>query len=249
MIEMSELLEFETDAALAAQSDDTRPTLIERIRDDILTCRLPPGTRLQTDDVRARYSSGISQVREALMRLEAEDLVVFVQNKGFRVAPVSEAQLRDLNQIRTDLEGIALRRSIKNGNVEWEAEFVASYHRLSRQSKFAPGSNRQISEAWSREHRIFHMSLISACGSPILKSILRNLYDQAERYIVLAASRRSTPKSDLIGHEAIMKAVLARDADKACELSRLHIDLTLGAATPRSDDQRSSLREARAGRR
>jgi GntR family carbon starvation induced transcriptional regulator len=225
--------ETETNGTTASEASTEGGTpLVERIRGDILSCRLPPGTRLQTEDLRARYLSGISQVREALMRLESEDLVVFVQNKGFRVAPVSEEQLRDLNQIRADLESIALRRSIKNGDVQWEAELVASYHRLSRQSKIVRGSKNEISEAWSREHRIFHTSLIAACGSPILKSILRNLYDQAERYIVLAAARRSTPKDDLIGHEAILNAVLARDADKACELSRLHIDLTLGAATP-----------------
>ena len=210
---------------------EAESSLIERIRSDILICRLEPGSRLQMDDLKTRYAVGNSPVREALMRLEAEDLVVFVQNKGFRVAPVSESQLRDLNQVRSDLEAIALRRSIENGDLEWEAEFVASFHRLSRQSKFVPGSKTQVSEAWSREHRIFHASLISACGSPILRSILRNLYDQAERYIVLAASRRKTPEDDVVGHEAIMKAVLERDADKACELSRLHIDLTLGAVS------------------
>jgi DNA-binding GntR family transcriptional regulator len=50
--------------------------LFERLRLDILHCRLKPGSRLLFKDLRNRYGSGLSPLREALMRLVADGLVL-----------------------------------------------------------------------------------------------------------------------------------------------------------------------------
>ena len=50
--------------------------LFDRIRLDILHCNLQPGSRLLFRDLRATYGSGQSPLREALMRLASEQLVV-----------------------------------------------------------------------------------------------------------------------------------------------------------------------------
>src|SRR5687767_6104409 len=55
--------------------------VFEQLRGDILECRLAPGTRLRFKDLRARYGSGLSPLREALMRLVADDLVVLEDHK------------------------------------------------------------------------------------------------------------------------------------------------------------------------
>ena len=52
----------------------------EAIRSAILRCRLPPNTRLRLEELRARYCAGASPLREALMRLEAESLVMRVDH-------------------------------------------------------------------------------------------------------------------------------------------------------------------------
>ena len=58
-----------------------------RIRSDILVGDLLPGSRLRMEELRDRYGIGFSPLREALMRLEAEGLVLLRQNKGFQVLP------------------------------------------------------------------------------------------------------------------------------------------------------------------
>src|SRR5579872_2820386 len=63
---------------------------LNRIRSDIIACRLMPDERLRFEALRERYGMGVSPLREALMRLEAEGLVRLEQNKGFRVSEVSE---------------------------------------------------------------------------------------------------------------------------------------------------------------
>ncbi len=109
---------------------------LTRLRSDILNCRLMPNERLRVEALRERYGMGTSPIREALMRLEAEGLVALEQNKGFRVSDVSAENLIDLMSTRIEIEGIALRWSLKNGGVDWEANLVSAFHRLSRQEKF-----------------------------------------------------------------------------------------------------------------
>jgi DNA-binding GntR family transcriptional regulator len=101
--------------------------VFRQIRIDIVTCRLMPNERLRVESLRKRYGVGGSPIREALMRLEAEGLVILEQNKGFRVSPASREHLLDLMKTRVEIEGLALRWSIENGGVDWEANLLAAF--------------------------------------------------------------------------------------------------------------------------
>jgi DNA-binding GntR family transcriptional regulator len=210
--------------------DAVEPTLnaavLRQIRADIVACRLAPNERLRVEALRARYGVGGSPIREALMRLEAEGLVILEQNKGFRVSPVSLEQLHDLMSTRVEIEGIALRWSIEKGGVEWEADLLAAFHRLSRQKKTERGSGNAISAAWLKEHRNFHSALVAACGSRKLMSIREGLFDQAERYASLSIISKFPTRNDIGEHEQIMRAALARQAARATQLLRAHFERT-----------------------
>src|SRR5262245_43084775 len=99
--------------------------VFERLRADILECRLAPGTKLRFKDMRARYRAGLSPLREALMRLAADDLVILEDHKGFRVAPVSQEELVDLAMTWFELEALGIRRSIRKGDDRWAANIKA----------------------------------------------------------------------------------------------------------------------------
>ena len=200
---------------------------LSRIRSDIIACRLMPNERLRFEALRERYGIGVSPLREALMRLEAEGLVQLEQNKGFRVSEVSRENLLDLMQTRIEIESIALRWSLEKGGVEWEANLLGAFHRLSRQSKIDPSDPEAINETWSREHAAFHAALVSACNSQTLMSIRERLFEQAERYVSLSIMSNAPLRDDVGEHKQLMRAALNRDMDKAIELNRLHIGRTL----------------------
>jgi DNA-binding GntR family transcriptional regulator len=211
-------------------SQDVSPSLsaqvFERLRSDIIDCRLQPDARLRLEELRERYGAGASPIREALMRLEVEGLVVLEQNRGFRVSPISRAHLVDLSANRIEIEGLALRWAIERGGVDWEAEIIGAFHRLSRQEKTAPAQAGRIGEGWKKEHRAFHRALVAGCGSPILLATCEALFDQGERYVALSIARRAPPRDDVAEHKRIMEAVLARDAVAAIAANREHIERT-----------------------
>jgi GntR family carbon starvation induced transcriptional regulator len=209
--------------------ETVEPTLnaavFRRIRAEILSCRLMPNERLRMEALRERYSVGGSPIREALMRLEAEGLVELEQNKGFRVSPVSQEQLIDVMRMRREIEALALRWSIEKGDVEWEANLLGAFHRLSRQTKIDVHGNT-IDPNWSREHRAFHAALAAASGSRTLLNIRDGLFDQAARYVALSVMWRAVRRNDIAEHEQIMQAALNRNVSRAVELNNEHIDST-----------------------
>jgi DNA-binding GntR family transcriptional regulator len=219
---------------------DSKSTLnarvLAQIRSDIVTCRLLPNERLRIEALRARYQAGATPIREALMRLAAEGLVELEHNKGFRVSAVSRERLDDLMRCRIEIECLALRWSIERGGVEWEADLLGAFHRLSRERKVGASDRSAISPQWSKQHRAFHLALAAACGSPTLLAIRAGLFEQAERYVALSIVSRAMLRDDVAEHEQIMRAALARDGGRAVKLMSEHIGRT-AAKVARSLEQ------------
>ncbi len=116
---------------------------------------------------------------------------------------------------------------MEKGGVEWEADLLGAFHRLSRQTKIDPANPDAISEAWSKEHADFHAALVAASASPTLLSIRARLFEQAERYVALSIMSSGPLRDDVTEHKNLMRAALNREVDKAVELNRVHIMRTL----------------------
>src|SRR3546814_17788514 len=73
---------------------------------------------------------GFTPLREALMRLSSEGLVLAEEQRGFRVAPATLADLEDIMTSRAEIEALALQRAIRLGGDDWEARIVAAFHQI-----------------------------------------------------------------------------------------------------------------------
>lgn len=197
----------------------------ERLRREIITVAVPPGERLHIRSLCDRFDVGLSPMREALSRLSSEGLVAQSDHRGFAVAMMNEADLVDLTRARTWLNEIAIRKSIEHGDVAWEESVVLSFHRLQRTPRFAPGFEAERSEAWEIAHRNFHTSLISASGSDRLTRYCETLFDSAERY--RHVGRMAGVKGNRDGeHRDLMEAAVARDAETAARVIKMHFEHT-----------------------
>ena len=126
-----------TDVAVAERPGEAKGrTLIEAayatLRSEIIDGTLEPGAKLRTEELRARYDVSGSTIREALTRLLGEALVTSEGQRGFRVAPASLDDFRDLTEVRKLIETEALRQAIAAGGEAWEADIVAAFYRLSK---------------------------------------------------------------------------------------------------------------------
>lgn len=202
-------------------------TLVEssynRIRSDIIGGKLAPGSKLRIEELRGDYKIGASPLREALNRLAGEGFVTVEEQRGFRVAPVSPDDLRDLSRMRVMLECEALRESIRNGGDEWEANLVASHHRLQKAEQFF---GKDLAE-WELRNDEFHEALVAACASSWLLRLRHLLYEQHKRYRFIAILSQQEGRDVHREHNDILEATLARDIKAACKATELHIQYTM----------------------
>lgn len=226
-------------------------TLVEfaydAIRQDILSGALPPGEKLRVEALKEHYQVGSSTLREALTLLVADALVTAEGQRGFRVAPVSLADIRDITTLRKMLETQALRSSIAHGGDEWEASLVAAWHRLSKVEERIYEDPQGLSGEWEERNEAFHDALISACDSHWLMHFRGILYHQSERYRRIALAGRVVARDVHQEHRAIFEATLARDADAACRFTEEHIDRTLEALSRMFQDDATPPPPGRAG--
>ena len=198
--------------------------VLEQLRHDILECRLKPATRLRFAELRLRYGVGTSPLREALMRLASDGLVVLEDHRGFHVAPVSKAKLLDITFMRRELETKALLLGIQNGDEQWEMRVLTAYHALSRRSR--PHRDGAMDPEWEARHRVFHFALVSGCGSEWLLRFRSILYDQWDRYRRLSIKCAKDDRDFTREHRELMEAALERDAEAATYLMNKHITMS-----------------------
>ena len=213
----------ETQSAKGA-SETLSGSAYELLRDDIVAGRYEPETKLRIEDLCKTYKIGASPMREALSRLAAGNFVTSEPQRGYWVAPVSLAEYHDLVNQRLNLETAALIDSIEHGDVEWESNVVAAYHRLARaHAKLADGTQESFI-AWAREDRAFHFATIANCSSPWLKRFCQLILNQLaryhrQRYLSGVAPGDQTDQE----HARFMRAVVERDSEKAANMLRKHI--------------------------
>lgn len=196
-----------------------------RIRQDIVAGRLGAGQKLQPDLLEAEYGIGRSPIREALSRLATEGLVLGEGQRGFQVSPVTRDELLDIADLRKRFSSLALARSIARGDDAWEADVVASYHRLQKiEDTLQSTGVAEAADEFEKRNRAFHTSLESASGSPWLNHFCELLYDQSERYRRSFVRYPEISESIKRQHKAILDASMARDANLACRLLEDHIE-------------------------
>ncbi len=144
----------------------SQPTAIDGYRwlkNDIIRGTYQPDEKLRMSLLTARYALGVGPLREALSQLVAERLVTVVNQKGYRVASMSEAELLDIFDARANMEAMLVRLAIERGDDAWEAEILARAHMLSKLE--ASDASEHMLDEWDQRHQAFHSAIVAGCGS------------------------------------------------------------------------------------
>lgn len=228
MLENTALAES-AEPARAAEPKTLVEAAYKQLRRDIIEGVHAPGDKLRVEHLKDQYEVGAGTLREALLLLVTDALVVAQGQRGFRVAPISLADFEDITRTRVLLETDALRQSITLGGEDWEAGVVAAFHRLSRAEQKLTDHEAGITDEWEMRNRAFHEALIAACPSRWIRHFQAILYQQSERYRRISLFRQPVARDVHAEHQALFEATLARDATRATSILTEHILRTLDA--------------------
>lgn len=198
----------------------------ETLRDAILTCEIEPEAKIRIAEVCEAYSFSSGSVREALSRLMADGFVVAEPQKGFRAAPISVQDLRELTASRAHIEAICIRLAIEQGDVEWESRVLAAHHALTKIPMRVSDCPEKLNPDWAAKHAEYHAALAEGCANSWMLWIRQMLYQQSERYRQMSLPMGNHSRDVKGEHQAICDAALNRDGDTAEELIRTHLEIT-----------------------
>lgn len=195
------------------------------LKNDIIRGVYQPDEKLRMSLLTSRYRLGVGPLREALSQLVAEQLVTVVNQKGYRVAPMSGQELLDIFDARANTEAMLVELAIARGDDAWEAEILARAHMLAKLE--AVDASEQLLDEWDQRHQAFHTAIVAGCGSRYLLQMRERLFDLAARYRFIWL-RKTVLSVEMLEdkhdqHQTLVEAILARDATRASELMRQHL--------------------------
>ncbi len=199
----------------------------ERIKEDIITCALPPGAEISEAFLAKRYRMGKAPIRWALASLSRENLVTARPRRGYVVAPVTLQAVRDLFDLRLILEPQAARLAVSNIDARRLKELNAAC-----EAEYAPG-DRTSEARFLRANKAFHVSIARASGNQRLAEALEGILEEMERLFHLGLALRNRSEEMRHEHSKLVDALLAGDRKKAEEATVEQIEaarqMVLGA--------------------
>ena len=189
----------------------------QRLRREILTNQLPPGTQMPEPEYAIRLGMSRTPVHEALLRLEAEGLVRLIPRHGARVLTVSVDDLREIYEILTSLEpqaaaALAARKPTRAQLAELEQATVDMEQALLALDL----------DAWAEADNRYHREVLQLHGNSRLLGVVKTLCDQAHRARMLTLREREFPQQSTEEHRQIFEAIAAGNSDRARELFLHH---------------------------
>ncbi|MCL7929733.1 DNA-binding transcriptional regulator CsiR [Halomonas llamarensis] len=197
----------------------------KQLKNDIIKGAFRPDEKLRMSALKERYDLGIGPLREALSQLVAEHLVVAISQRGYRVAPMSLAELHDIYDARAQLEAMMLGLAIERGGDAWEADILAKSYQLSKVSE--ANTPDSLLEIWDARHSAFHTALVRGCRSPQLMKVRDGLFDKVQRYrhfwlkeTVFSEQALDKKRQE---HDALVEVTLAHRKEDAERMMRDHL--------------------------
>lgn len=199
-----------------------RKQAYDALREMILSGRLHPGERLS--EVRLSTKLGVSRtpLREALMQLETEGLVVGKPNSGYVVIHFDLAAVCDLLVAREGLDGYAAELAAETASdeaLEPLRVVMQEIEELNLAKTRAPGHIARELELGLKVHEV----IVAATGNRILEDMTRRIYEQLRLALWLEVLWIDLWGEAVEEHRAIVDAVLARDGKRACAAARRHV--------------------------
>jgi DNA-binding GntR family transcriptional regulator len=194
-------------------------SVYETLRNEILALTLPPGQLLDENTLADRFGMSRSPIREALIKLAGDELVLTLANRSTIVAPIEIAtfpkyvEALDVAQRMNTRLAAALR-------TDADLKIIAR-----RQREFEAAVRTGVHLRMSEANKQFHVAIGNAGRNPYLASFYQRLLNQGQRMLHLHFDYlERSPDGYLLTdeHDLMIEAIRDKDVERADELAHAH---------------------------
>ncbi len=183
------------------------------IKKRLINCTYKPGSFLNEAQLAADLGCSRTPVREAINRLEHDNLVKVVPKKGIYVSDISLTNVQQIFQTRLEIEPVTLRMAADSLPVDELREF---------REKFS-GELTDIQNGF-RLDTAMHLFIIEHCGNCYLIEMMQKLFEDNTRVIISSKQNQVQIHDARQEHCEIIDSLLEHNTDKAVTLMRSHVE-------------------------
>lgn len=187
----------------------------ELIKNDLLSCRLAPGTMVTESQLSERHDTGKTPVREALTILQSEGFVRILPRRGILVEPIHSTHIQHTYFLRSLVEPAAAALAAQRARMDDISEIEA----ILEEAAPADLIGKELDPEHLRKHSRFHVALAELTGIPRLVSLIQSLHDDVERFFNYNSHLGTMLRFGSSDHE-LLDAVAANDPERAEKIAR-----------------------------
>jgi DNA-binding GntR family transcriptional regulator len=187
----------------------------DRLLSRIMSGALKPGDRLIELRIASEMATSQAPVREALRELEAMGVIETLRNKGARVRVITDEELRQIYDVRAQLEGYATELVARSA-VPLKSKLVTCIRAM---KKAARGSD---SAAFADHNMEFHRIIVENTGNKVLLDLWESLNVKMRTMVNVARSSRSLLQL-AESHMLIVEAIVSGDPQAAHAAAQQHV--------------------------
>ena len=195
-----------------------RDVVFNTLRKAILRGELKPGERLMEIQLANKLGVSRTPIREAILKLELEGLVLMIPRKGAEVAQITEKNMQDVLEVRKALEELSVQLACERITPEQVEEMKMAAEDFRKVLK--SGDVTKIAEADVK----FHDIIFAATNNQRLITLLNNLREQMYRFRVEYLKQKECYPQLLEEHDKLIALISGGEVEEACELMGCHID-------------------------
>lgn len=206
-----------------------RTRVAESLRAALVTGRMVPGVTYSVPALAEQFGVSATPVREAMLDLVNEGIVVAVPNKGYRVAELSDDELDQITQLRRLLEVptvVALAGTLSTTDLR-------ALRAIARRIRDAAASADVV--AYVEADRELHLALLAHSGNPRLVDLVGRLRDQSRLYGLEQLAAEGVLVESANEHLALLDAVESGDRGMVEEVLDHHLGHVRGIWALRGD--------------
>ncbi|AFZ69335.1 GntR family transcriptional regulator [Deinococcus peraridilitoris] len=207
---------------------DARPVLRERstlsaeaytvIRAAILRRELHPGKKLNVRELSERLDLSATPVKEALLALSQEGLVLSIPRRGYFVPSIDSSEIMDLYLLRSVIEGLGARLATQHANHQTDHTLLDILGELDS------AANTEHTEQYGNLDFRLHQTIWEASGSSRLIKTAETLSGQIRLLMSHSNELPNRLTTSIEEHQRIVDAILNRDAARAEQEMRHHLE-------------------------
>mgnify|MGYP006395070149 FL=1 len=195
-------------------------TVYETLRREIIDLTLAPGSPIDEAHLSERFQMSRTPIREALVRLASENLIITLTNRATVVAPIDFLNLSAFFDALTLMYRVTIREAATRRDEAALDEIRACQHAFARSVEAGDAFDMIAT------NRDFHVAIARAGGNGYYTELFARLLDEGRRILRLYYSTFNDvlPRRYVVEHDEMIEAIAEGDVEKADALAIAHAD-------------------------